>query len=40
LDPVRSKFDFDGVPTEKFRRRVPLLPFLRPWHGVQMATTK
>mmetsp|Transcript_64644 Transcript_64644/g.154320 ORF Transcript_64644/g.154320 Transcript_64644/m.154320 type:complete len:676 (+) Transcript_64644:146-2173(+) len=40
LDPVRDRFDFDAVPTENFRKRVPLLPLLRPWHGVQMAPTK
>lgn len=40
FDSVRSKFDFEAVPAEKFRKRVPLLPFLRPWHGVQMAPTK
>ena len=34
------RFDFDAVPAENFRKRVPLLPLLRPWHGVQMAPTK
>ena len=33
-------FDFDAVPDEMFRKRVPLLPILRPWHGVIMAPTK
>ncbi|EKX35615.1 hypothetical protein GUITHDRAFT_97763 [Guillardia theta CCMP2712] len=40
FDAMRFKFDFDAVPDEKFRRRVPLLPILRPWHGVVMAPTR
>mmetsp|Transcript_17242 Transcript_17242/g.41818 ORF Transcript_17242/g.41818 Transcript_17242/m.41818 type:complete len:680 (+) Transcript_17242:53-2092(+) len=40
FDGVRDKLDFDMVPQERFRRRVPLLPLLRPWHGCLMAPTK
>lgn len=40
FDPVRDKLDFDAIPQERFRRRVPLLPLLRPWHGCVMAPTK
>jgi ubiquinone/menaquinone biosynthesis C-methylase UbiE len=39
LQKVAHLFDFSAVPDEMFRRRVPLLPFLRPWHGVVMAPT-
>eukprot|EP00286_Rhodomonas_abbreviata_P020206 CAMPEP_0181300056 /NCGR_PEP_ID=MMETSP1101-20121128/6680_1 /TAXON_ID=46948 /ORGANISM="Rhodomonas abbreviata, Strain Caron Lab Isolate" /LENGTH=697 /DNA_ID=CAMNT_0023405255 /DNA_START=52 /DNA_END=2145 /DNA_ORIENTATION=+ len=40
FDGVRDKLDFESVPDEHFRKRVPLLPILRPWHGVVMAPTK
>mmetsp|Transcript_4456 Transcript_4456/g.11182 ORF Transcript_4456/g.11182 Transcript_4456/m.11182 type:complete len:496 (+) Transcript_4456:132-1619(+) len=37
---VKGVLDFTAVPQERFRRRVPLLPLLRPWHGCVMAPTK
>mmetsp|Transcript_12300 Transcript_12300/g.29012 ORF Transcript_12300/g.29012 Transcript_12300/m.29012 type:complete len:700 (-) Transcript_12300:473-2572(-) len=37
---VEEDLDFDSVPSEFFRKSVPLLPVLRPWHGVIMAPTK
>lgn len=40
LESAAHLFDFDAVPDEFFRRRVPLIPILRPWHGVIMAPTK
>jgi len=40
FDCVRNSLDFDAVPQERFRKRVPLLPLLRPWHGCLMAPTK
>jgi betaine lipid synthase len=40
LQSAAHLFDFSAVPDEMFRRRVPLIPFLRPWHGVVMAPTK
>mmetsp|Transcript_33525 Transcript_33525/g.52168 ORF Transcript_33525/g.52168 Transcript_33525/m.52168 type:complete len:363 (-) Transcript_33525:113-1201(-) len=40
FDCVRDQLDFETVPEEFFRRRVPLAPFLRPWHGVMMCPTK
>lgn len=40
FDCVKDVFDFTAVPQERFRRRVPLLPLLRPWHGCLMAPTK
>jgi betaine lipid synthase len=40
LESAAHLFDFEAIPEEMFRKRVPLLPFLRPWHGVIMAPTK
>jgi len=40
LESAAHLFDFESVPDEMFRKRVPLLPILRPWHGVIMAPTK
>lgn len=40
LKSVDHLFDFEAVPDEMFRKRVPLLPILRPWHGVIMAPTR
>jgi len=40
LESAKHLFDFEAVPDEMFRKRVPLLPILRPWHGVIMAPTK
>eukprot|EP00292_Cryptomonas_paramecium_P004212 CAMPEP_0113690478 /NCGR_PEP_ID=MMETSP0038_2-20120614/17813_1 /TAXON_ID=2898 /ORGANISM="Cryptomonas paramecium" /LENGTH=679 /DNA_ID=CAMNT_0000611807 /DNA_START=21 /DNA_END=2060 /DNA_ORIENTATION=- /assembly_acc=CAM_ASM_000170 len=40
LDTIKSDVDMDLVPQERFRKRVPLLPMLRPWHGVLVAPTR
>jgi betaine lipid synthase len=40
FDCVEKDLDFTKIPPERFRKRVPLLPFLRPWHGVTVAPTK
>jgi ubiquinone/menaquinone biosynthesis C-methylase UbiE len=37
---VQEDVDLQKVPQERFRKRVPLLPLLRPWHGVLVAPTK
>ena len=34
---IENDVDFQKIPQERFRKRVPLLPFLRPWHGVLVA---
>ncbi len=40
FDCVRDVLDFNAIPQERFRKRVPLLPLLRPWHGCLLAPTK
>ena len=40
LKCIQDDVDLKKVPQERFRKRVPLLPLLRPWHGVLVAPSK
>ena len=37
---IQDEVDLRIVPQERFRKRVPLLPLLRPWHGVMVAPSR